>query len=105
TGTKTADKNTGTTAKPASLYDFRLKVLKKSGTYYVPDELVTTGITADVSYYNPDTLVSFSGTLWELDPVEVRARTRPARIMPHVPAPEQQVFAAEGVDIPAFQQF
>ncbi len=105
TATATADKNSGSTAAPASLYDFRLKTLKKAGNYYVPDQLLTPGINVSVSYYNPDTLVTYSGLAWELDAVEVRPRTRPARVESEIPGPEQQIFAAEQVDIAGFQQF
>jgi hypothetical protein len=105
TGTKTADHNAGTTAAPASLYDFRLKFIARSGTYYSADQLLTPGISATVSYYNPDTLVSYSGVLWELDPVEVRPRTRPARLSPTLPSPEEQIFTAEEVDVVAFKNF
>jgi hypothetical protein len=105
TSAKVADKNMGTSDHPASLYDFRIKLMKKVGGFYQPDKLLTPGITNPVSYYNPDTLVSYSGAMWELDPVEVRVRPRPTRISSHVPDPEQQVFSAEAVDIAAFQNF
>jgi hypothetical protein len=105
TTTKTADHNSGSTASPASLYDFRLKFITKSGTYYTPDQLLTPGISATVSSYNPDTLVTYSGMLWELDPVEVRPRTRPARLSSTLPSPEEQMFAAEQIDIAAFKNF
>jgi len=95
TGTKTADRNSGSTASPASFYDFRLKVVIKSGAYYSAAQPLTPGITATISYYNPDTLVSYSGVLWELDPVEVRPRTRPARLTSIIPSPEEQIFTAE----------
>jgi hypothetical protein len=105
TSAKVADKNTGSTAAPASLYDFRLKLLTKNGAYYEPGELLTPGISATISYYNPDTLVSYSGLLWELDPVEVRARSRPVPVRAILPAPEQQAFNDESVDLAAFQAF
>jgi hypothetical protein len=43
--------------------------------------------------------------LWELDPVEVRPRARPARLSPVLPSPEEQIFAAEQVDVAAFKNF
>ncbi len=105
TATKTADRNSGTTASPASLYDLRMKFVTKSGTYFAADQPLTPGITATISYYNPDTLVTFSGVLWELDPVEVRARTRPPRLASKLPSPEEQIFTAEQVDVAAFKNF
>ena len=97
------DKNTGTRKNPISRYDFRIKSLKLSGSVYVPDQLLTTGITKSISYYDPDTLCSFSGTLWEIDPVEVRSRTIPTKRVSTLPSPEKQVFAEEGVDETAFR--
>jgi mono/diheme cytochrome c family protein len=43
-------------------------------------------------------LVSYNGPLWELDPVEVVARIKPARRTSALQAPEQQVFSEVGVD-------
>jgi hypothetical protein len=43
--------------------------------------------------------VSYSGELWELDPVEVRPRTRPTRRTPKLEAPEQQVLQEEQIDV------
>lgn len=105
TSARVADRNTGTRGQPGSLYDFRLKLLRKSGAYYEPDQALTPGIEAEVSYHDPDFLVTYSGPLWELDPVEVRPRERPARRQPHLPAPEREVFSKEGVDLAAFQAY
>lgn len=100
-----ADKNTGTTDSPGSRYDFRLKLLKQgSDGYYVPSEALTSGISKTVSYWDPDTLVSYNGQLWELNPIELRPRTRPVKTAnTGVPAPEAQVFAEEGVDVQQFR--
>ncbi len=47
----------------------------------------------------PDTQVNWSGTLWELDPVEVVARAvPPLSRAPVLPAPEQQALQQAGVD-------
>lgn len=100
-----ADTNTGTRANPGSRYNFRIKTLKLQGGVYVPDQMLTTGISKTVSWFDPDVLVSYSGELWEMDPVEVRARTKPARRTTSLEGPEAQVFAEEGVDIEAFKTF
>jgi hypothetical protein len=92
------DANLGTRANPNYRYQFRLKTLKLSGTYYVADQLLTPGFSKSVSWYDPDVLVSYSGPLWELDPVEVVARTRPVRRTSTLQLPEQQVLAEEGVN-------
>ncbi len=93
------DRNDGTRAAPKSRYQFRVKTLKQSNGYWVADKPLTPGITKSVSYYDPDVLVSYSGELWELDPVEVRARPRPARRAPKLEAPEQQVLQEENIDV------
>ncbi|BCS33745.1 hypothetical protein TBR22_A29720 [Luteitalea sp. TBR-22] len=91
------DQNTGTTAAPGSRYDFRLTLLKQAGGVFVPDVRLTPGITKTLSYWSPDVLVTYSGPLWELDPVEVRPRTRPASHRAPLPAEEQQVLAEQGI--------
>ena len=99
------DVNTGTTANPGSRYDFRLTLLTQANGVYVPDVRLTPGISKAVTYWNPDTLISYSGPLWELDPVEVRARPRPARRQSHVPPAEQQMLDAEGVTLSRLQAY
>jgi hypothetical protein len=89
------DENVGTRAAPQSLYAFRIKTLA--------GEALTQGIQGSVSYWDPDVLVSWSGEMWELSPVEVRARTRPARRTTPLEEPEAKVFREEGVDPAAFR--
>lgn len=76
-----------------STYDFRLKALKLSGGVYVPDANLTPGFKKSN--------VANKVTLWELDPVEVRARKVPtAGGVPDVIAgPEQAMFDQAGVKI------
>lgn len=93
-----ADANTGTRAFPGSRYAFRIKNLADAPPYVVSNENLTTGITKSVQYWDPDVLVSYNGVLWELDPVEVVARTKPVSPAPPLPGPESTVFAQEGVD-------
>lgn len=97
------DENEGSVTNPVSRYDFRLKLLTEivtsDGPYWVPAQLLTSGLTKTVSYWNPDYLVEYNGvTLWELDPVEVRARPIPTPTLPSLPGPEQQIFTEEGVN-------
>ena len=101
-----ADANAGTNDAPRSRYDFRLKLITAdaSGTYKA-GEALTSGISKTVSWYDPDTLLSYSGPLWEMNAVELRPRTRPARRGASLPAPEQQVFNEEGVNVAAFQDY
>src|SRR5262249_21764825 len=100
------DANTGTTASPGSRYDFRLKLLAPAGNgYQSAGQPLTSGIVKTLSYWDPDTLVSYSGPMWELNPIEVRARTKPARQSAQLPAPEQAAFAAAGVDPATFKAY
>lgn len=100
-----ADRNTGTSAAPGSRYDFRLKLLQAGADgVFVAGEALTTGISKSVSYFDPDTLVSYSGPLWELNPVELRARSRPPLTAERaLPAPEAKIFAEEAVDPAQFK--
>ncbi|MFN8060966.1 MAG: hypothetical protein U0Q12_17545 [Vicinamibacterales bacterium] len=99
------DANTGTRAAPGSRYAFRLKTLKPSGGFYAADQPLTGGISKTVSYWDPDVLVSYSGPLWELDPVEVRARTRPTHATPPLAPSVLQVFAQQGVSLATLQSY
>jgi mono/diheme cytochrome c family protein len=89
------DENEGTRAAPKSRYAFRIKT--------IAGEALTQGIQGSVTYWDPDVLVSWSGEMWELSPVEVRARTRPARRTTPLEEPEAKVFREEGVDPAAFR--
>ncbi len=105
TATDMDDDNEGTRAFPASRYDFRIRRLVMNGTYAEAGEPLTNGIVKRVQYYDPDVLVTHDGPLWELDPVEVRARPRPRPAQPRLPEPERQVFADEQVDPSALRDF
>jgi hypothetical protein len=100
-----ADKNEGTTANPTSRYSFRIKRMTSSGGVLTADTTLTTGIARSVSWYDPDTLVTWSGTLWELDPVEVRARPIPTPAAYPLDTPEAAVFSEEGVDPAEFRKY
>ncbi len=97
------DRNIGTGAIPQSRYDFRIKTLKTSGNVLIADLPITQGISKSLTYYDPNAIASFSGTLWEIDPVEVRARTTPLKRVSTLSSPEKQVFAEVGVDETVFR--
>ncbi len=83
----------------SSDYLYQLKTLKKVGGYWVTDQPLTSGLTKSVSYYSyGGGLVTYSGPLWELSPVEVRARPIPSHAHTPLGAPEQQILDEEGVD-------
>ncbi len=91
--------NDGTRPNPNARYKFRLKLLAVGPDSYLrAGTALTPGIVKTLSYWDPDVLVSYSGPLWELDPVEVRSRVVPPRQVDVLPAPEAQVFLEEGVN-------
>lgn len=86
------DTNIGTAAAPQSRYDYRIKRLATNGAGdYIPVENLTTGISETLSWWSPDFLISYSGPLWELQPVELRARTMPNRTPDELPTQESQM--------------
>jgi hydrazine synthase alpha subunit-like protein len=97
------DANDGTTAQPTSRYQFRIKTLELQNGSYVAGAPLTSGIHASLTWWSPDVLVTWSGDLWELHPVEVRARTRPATRTTPLEEPEARVFREEGVDPQRFR--
>lgn len=98
--------NDGTRVAPQPRYQFRLKRLVAApGGHFVAAENLTPGITKSVSFWDPDYEVSYSGPLWELSPVEVRARVAPPTTALQVRAPELAAFAAENVDVAAFRAY
>lgn len=99
------DRNDGTRQNPRSRYDYRLKTLVASGAWQVAGQPLTSGISKNVSYWDPDELVTYSGLLWELDPVEVRARPRPSRPAVALEPQELEAFEAEGVSVAALKRY
>lgn len=91
------DANIGTSNSPLSRYDFRLKLLSQSGQYFMPSTPLTAGITKSVSFWSPDSLISYNGQLWEMMPVEVKARARPSAPQQDLPAIEASVLSSLGV--------
>jgi len=93
------------TNDPGAAYAFRIKTLKKVNAYWESDQALTTGISKTVTYWDPDQSMTYSGLLWEFQPVEVRSRTRPASRSSVVESPEQQMFSQAGVSVSAFQAY
>lgn len=89
-----------------SSYEFRLKTLSQQGNGdWIADQPLTAGISKTIEFWDPDTKISFSGLLWELNPVEVRARPKPARLTETLQGPEAAVFAQAGVDVNELKAF
>lgn len=87
-------------ADAAQLVDIRLKRLAVDGVtgLYSAGASLTGGIRKAVTWWDPDTLRSFDGPLWELEAVEVVSRTPPRRVAPPLEAPEARVLADAQVD-------
>ena len=97
----------GTRTSPDARYKFRLKRLASSGGFFAPVESLVPdpGIVKNISYYDPDFLVSYNGPLWELSPVEVRTRPVPPTTSESMAAPEVAAFAAAGVSAETLRNF
>ncbi|HEY5973086.1 MAG TPA: hypothetical protein VIT22_14200 [Pseudoxanthomonas sp.] len=77
----------------------RLHQLDTNGSgQFVAGTALTPGIVENLSWWDPDTRREYSGALWEIEPVEVVARTRPSSPTSALEAPEKSVLAEEGVD-------
>lgn len=97
--------NQGSSTAPAWSYDYRLRLLTRQGAHWTPGEELTGGIEKSLQWWTPDALASYSGPLWELDPVEVVARPVPSPRRAVLPAIEAAVFADESVDVESFRSF
>ena len=100
------DANAGTGANPQSRYDFRIKPMAlQANGFHLPGAALTAGIPATISYWSPDVLISWTGTLWELSPVEIRARSIPGTATTPLEQPELNAFAQANVDVQQFRQY
>ncbi len=103
--------NDGTRASPVARYRFRLSDLVPAGAgctgYLKYGAPLTPGIVKTLWYWDPDVQVTYSGvTMWELSPVEVRARPVPPAAPPDaLPPAEAGVFADEAVPVGAFRDW
>jgi hypothetical protein len=99
--------NLGTRNAPDPRYKFRLRVIGGSAGSMAPlagQELTAgAGIAKPIQFWDPDELVSYSGPLWELQPVEVRARPVPPDTSFASQTPEQNAYALEAVNEAAFR--
>jgi hypothetical protein len=93
-----AVRNLGSRANPVPNHRFRLKLLTPGPDGYLrAGAALTGGIVKNLSFWDPDVLVSYNGEMWELDAVEVRSRPVPPAPTQGLPAPEARVFLEEGV--------
>lgn len=102
--------NHGTRANPVARYRFRLREVVAAGGdcagYRKYGATLTPGIVKSLWYWDPDVQVNYPNvTMWELSPVEVRARPVPPAPGGAVPAPEADVFAGAAVDVGDFRDY
>jgi hypothetical protein len=95
----------GTTESPSFSYAYRLRVVTGADGAAAPGAYLTAGLHRRVTGWSPDVRTTWEGELWELDPVEVAPRTRPARRTSHHDTPELSIFEAVGVDEAALRQW
>lgn len=78
---------------------FQIKELVPGGNgMLAAGQSLTAGISKNVSWWSPDVLNTYNGLLWELEPVEVVARARPAPRVTPIAGVEKQVLNEEAVD-------
>ena len=97
------DTNTGTASLPVSQYQFRLMTLTNTTPFWKTNVFLTGGIQNTSVFWSGTILVTNIAPLWELQPVEVRAKNIPVPVNTGVAAIEKQVFTEEGVDLTTFQ--
>ena len=106
-GNLIASHTPATSATVALITQFLLKPLTfdSVSSLYQPGASLTGGITKSVSWWSPDALLTFNGLLWEMEAVEVVARTRPTRPVAALEAPESAVFSEEQVNETALRMW
>jgi Hydrazine synthase alpha subunit middle domain len=79
--------------------DFRIKELVPGANgLLAAGAPLTSGISRTLSWWSPDNALTYSGPLWEWQPVEVVARARPTPRTTAIEAIEKQVLNEETVD-------
>ncbi len=89
-----------------SRYAYRLKNLKKqSNGLFVADQTLTDGIKKTLEFWSPDVKITYAGNLWELQPIELIAKKRPAKRTEPLPSLEAQVLTQAGVSETALKAY
>ncbi len=99
-GTLVASHTPTEDAVPSDIKVMRLRALSLGvGGYYEPGAYLNPEIRKSLSWWSPDTLISFDGPLWEIEAVEVVARPRPAvRQAPAIETPEASILQEEQIN-------
>ncbi len=99
------DENRGSRARPRPSYQFRIRALSPANAGFEAAGFLTSGINKRISYFDSDVEVVYDGQLWELDPVELRPRQRPAGLTAVLDEQERGVFADLAIDVATFTQY
>jgi hypothetical protein len=104
-----SDANTGTFSLPQPRFHFRLCSLTNISGAWSTNQPLTSGLSnspsGSVVQFVNGQLVTNTGALWELYPVEVIASKVPPLLTNSINSTEQQVFDDESVDVSLFQQY
>lgn len=93
--------DTTTNGPLSARYDFHLVRMLPPTTgkpYWTPSErVIPGGITKSVTYWDNQSYgqLTYNGPMWELDPVEVRVRPRPAKLSTPLPSIEANILLEE----------
>lgn len=99
------DKNIGTFNNPVYRDNFRLKTMMYNGNTWVAGNTITQGSQRTVTNWINGGNVTWQGTLWEWQPIELKARTLPSRRSAKLFTPEALVLQEEGVDSLALRNY
>lgn len=107
TSTTQADAHVGVSGEPRSRYEFRIKRLVRDGSGHMrADAPLTPGIRATISYWDPDTLLQFKDVvMWELQPVEVVSRPRPAPVEASLESPELSILSQLQISVSTLRDY
>ncbi len=98
--------STATTHSPVSSFAFRIATMQAGASGMVPDTDLTAGtngITGSATYFAGGKTVTYTGKMWELDPVEVTSRSSVNATTSVIDPIEASTFAAAGVNLTLFQ--
>lgn len=84
---------------------FTIKTLSLSSGYLAPDSAIVTLPDVTLSFWSPDAMQSFTGQLWQFQPVEVVARAVPPMTFMQLEMPELNVISQESVNLNALQNY
>ena len=98
--------STATTHSPVSNHAFRIATMQPGASGMIPDTdltAATNGINGSATFFAGGKTVTYTGKMWELDPVEVTSRNSVNATTSVIDPIEATTFAAAGVNVTLFQ--